>query len=128
MLHIPMDIVNSLRFIKIGTLAHWPIISFLYQSHHVKERLFLHRQSMPCCTGCKCNVTLDVDATLHLVSMQRCTWCRCNTTSTHPANHSISGRSPPPESPTTSFVGYSRVRASFKVVLLWLNCVTIRNV
>ena len=71
MLHIPMDIVNSLRFIKIGTLAHWHIISFLYQSHHVKERLFLHRQSMPCCTGCKCNVTLDVDATLHLVSMQR---------------------------------------------------------
>ena len=43
MLHIPMDIVNSLRFIKIGTLAHWPIISFLYQSHHVKERLFFYR-------------------------------------------------------------------------------------
>lgn len=68
MLHIPMDIVNSSFLSK---LAHWHIISFLYQSHHVKERLFLHRQSMPCCTGCKYNVTLDVDATLHLVSMQR---------------------------------------------------------
>ena len=68
MLHIPMDIVNSSFLSK---LAHWHIISFLYQSHHVKERLFCIDSRCRVALGVSATLHLDVDATPHLMSMQR---------------------------------------------------------